>query len=169
MIFLIEQVLPSGYFDQTLRALSVDMAVLRDLLHQRLPKMAAHLDNLQKNSGIRRGSSEQFHKRSFFTESEYEPPLTNVFSMQWFLTLFATCLPKTCVYRLWDALMLDGSEILLRTSLAIWAKISRYVIVADKPINEMRAQSGSTNTNIGKKLPYYLSSRVKKTKANPIT
>lgn len=51
MIFLIEQVLPSGYFDQTLRALSVDMAVLRDLLHQRLPKMAAHLDALQKNSG----------------------------------------------------------------------------------------------------------------------
>uniref|UniRef100_A0A914W0D4 Rab-GAP TBC domain-containing protein n=1 Tax=Plectus sambesii TaxID=2011161 RepID=A0A914W0D4_9BILA len=111
MIFLIEQVLPSGYFDQTLRALSVDMAVLRDLLHQRLPKMAGHLDNLQKNS-----------------ESEYEPPLTNVFSMQWFLTLFATCLPKTCVYRLWDALMLDGSEILLRTSLAIWAKISRRVL-----------------------------------------
>ncbi len=51
MIFLIEQVLPSGYFDQTLRALSVDMAVLRDLLHQRLPKMAVHLDTLQKNSG----------------------------------------------------------------------------------------------------------------------
>ena len=51
MIFLIEQVLPSGYFDQSLRALSVDMAVLRDLLHQRLPKLATHLDSLQKNSG----------------------------------------------------------------------------------------------------------------------
>jgi hypothetical protein len=52
MIFLIEIVLPSNYFDQTLRALSVDMTVLRDLLHQRLPKMAMHLDQLQQNSGI---------------------------------------------------------------------------------------------------------------------
>lgn len=51
MIFLVEQVLPAGYFDQTLRALSVDMAVLRDLLNQRLPKLAAHLETLQKSSG----------------------------------------------------------------------------------------------------------------------
>ena len=68
-----------------------------------------------------------------FAESEYEPPLTNVFSMQWFLTLFATCLPKTCVYRVWDALMLEGSEILLRVSLGIWAKISRYVYTESSP------------------------------------
>lgn len=52
MIFLIEQVLPQGYFDQSLRALSVDMAVLRSLLHQRLPKTARHLDELQRNSGV---------------------------------------------------------------------------------------------------------------------
>uniref|UniRef100_F1KW87 TBC1 domain family member 30 n=1 Tax=Ascaris suum TaxID=6253 RepID=F1KW87_ASCSU len=111
MIFLIEQVLPQGYFDQSLRALSVDMAVLRSLLHQRLPKTARHLDELQRNS-----------------ECENEPPLTNVFSMHWFLTLFATCLPKSCVCRLWDALMLEGSEVLLRASLAIWAKFSKRIL-----------------------------------------
>ncbi|VDN56985.1 unnamed protein product [Dracunculus medinensis] len=109
MIFLIEHILPRGYFDQTLRALSVDLIVLRDLLYQRLPKTKLHLDNLQK-------------------KSEFEPPLTNVFSMQWFLTLFATCLPKRCVYRIWDALMLEGSEILLRTSLVIWAKLSKRIL-----------------------------------------
>lgn len=48
---LIEHVLPSGYFDQTLRALSVDMAVLRDLMHHRLPRLSAHLDQLQESSG----------------------------------------------------------------------------------------------------------------------
>lgn len=52
MIMLIENVLPSGYFDQTLRALSVDMAVLRDLVHQRLPRLSAHLDHLQMSSGM---------------------------------------------------------------------------------------------------------------------
>lgn len=49
MIFLIEHILPRGYFDQTLRALSVDLIVLRDLLYQRLPKTKLHLDNLQKS------------------------------------------------------------------------------------------------------------------------
>lgn len=51
MMMLIETVLPEGYFDQTLRALSVDMAVLRELMHQRLPKLSAHLDHLQRMSG----------------------------------------------------------------------------------------------------------------------
>jgi len=53
--------------------------------------------------------------------ASYEPPLTNVFTMQWFLTLFATCLPKTTALRVWDAILLEGSEILLRTSVAIWS------------------------------------------------
>uniref|UniRef100_A0A1I7XDH4 Rab-GAP TBC domain-containing protein n=1 Tax=Heterorhabditis bacteriophora TaxID=37862 RepID=A0A1I7XDH4_HETBA len=108
MIFVIEQVLPQGYFDHSLRALSVDMAVMKDLILQRLPKTIQHLEMLQSTSG-----------------NEYEPPLTNVFSMHWFLTLFATCLPRYCVYRIWDAIMLEGSEILLRTAIALWAKMSR--------------------------------------------
>uniref|UniRef100_A0A915HWR2 Rab-GAP TBC domain-containing protein n=1 Tax=Romanomermis culicivorax TaxID=13658 RepID=A0A915HWR2_ROMCU len=105
---LLEHVLPASYFDQTLRALSVDMAVLRDLMQHRLPRLSAHLDFLQRHS-----------------ESEFEPPLVNVFSMQWFLTLFATCLPKRAVHRIWDSLMLEGSEILLRAALALWAKIAK--------------------------------------------
>ena len=50
----------------------------------------------------------------------YEPPLTNVFTMQWFLTLFTNCLPKDTVLRVWDLIFLEGNEILLRTALAIW-------------------------------------------------
>ncbi|GMT24883.1 hypothetical protein PFISCL1PPCAC_16180, partial [Pristionchus fissidentatus] len=112
MIFLIEQVLPRGYFDQSLRALSVDMAVLKELMKERLPKTVAHLENLRANSG-----------------NEFEPGLTNVFSMHWFLTLFATCLPRSTVYRIWDAIMLEGSEVLLRTAVAIWSKIGKRVIL----------------------------------------
>jgi hypothetical protein len=36
----------------------------------------------------------------------YEPPLTNVFTMQWFLTLFSTCLPRETVLRVWDLIFL---------------------------------------------------------------
>ncbi|KRZ41985.1 TBC1 domain family member 30 [Trichinella pseudospiralis] len=111
MIMLIEHVFPNDYFDQTLRALSVDMIVLNDLLSVRLPKLYSHLESLQKHS-----------------DSEYEPPLINVFSMQWFLTIFATVFPKHLVFRIWDSLMLEGSEILLRVALATFAKISRQTL-----------------------------------------
>ncbi|KHJ40831.1 TBC domain protein [Trichuris suis] len=107
MIMLVEHVLPRGYFDQTLRALSVDMTVLKDLMALRLPSLYAHLQMLQKNSAC-----------------DYEPPLMNVFSMQWFLTIFATVFPKYLVFRIWDSLILEGSEVLLRVALAIFAKIS---------------------------------------------
>nr|CAH7718825.1 unnamed protein product [Callosobruchus chinensis] len=112
MIYLIEGVLPDSYFADSLRGLSVDMAVFRELLRSRLPALSKHLDKLQtaaKDGG-----------------RCYEPPLTNVFTMQWFLTLFCNCLPHTTVLRVWDLILLEGNEILLRTALAIWQ------VLADK-------------------------------------
>lgn len=50
--------------------------------------------------------------------------------MQWFLTLFATCLPKNTLLRVWDCVFLEGSEILFRTSLAIWDKLATSVMKA---------------------------------------
>ena len=50
--------------------------------------------------------------------------------MQWFLTLFATCLPKSALLRVWDCIFLEGSEILFRTSLAIWDKLATSVMKA---------------------------------------
>ena len=47
MIYLIDHVLPESYFDNNLRALSVDMAVFRDLLKLTLPTLSKHLDHLQ--------------------------------------------------------------------------------------------------------------------------
>ena len=55
----------------------------------------------------------------------YEPPLTNVFTMQWFLTLFSNCLPRDTVMRVWDLTFLQGNEVLLRTALAIWDCLAR--------------------------------------------
>lgn len=59
-----------------------------------------------------------------FSGSSYEPPLTNVFTMQWFLTLFCHCLPQEAVLRVWDLIFLEGDEVLLRTALAIWEGLS---------------------------------------------
>nr|CAI5863063.1 unnamed protein product [Callosobruchus analis] len=114
MIYLIEGVLPDSYFADSLRGLSVDMAVFRELLRSRLPSLSKHLDRLQtaaKDGG-----------------RCYEPPLTNVFTMQWFLTLFCNCLPHTTVLRVWDLILLEGNEILLRTALAIWQVLAEKIM-----------------------------------------
>lgn len=49
LIYLIEGVLPEDYFAENLRGLSVDMAVFRDLLRIKLPKLSKHLESLQNN------------------------------------------------------------------------------------------------------------------------
>ncbi|XP_051026352.1 TBC1 domain family member 30 isoform X2 [Acomys russatus] len=114
MIYLIDKVLPESYFVDNLRALSVDMAVFRDLLRMKLPELSLHLDALQRTANKESGGG-------------YEPPLTNVFTMQWFLTLFATCLPNHTVLKIWDSVFFEGSEIILRVSLAIWAKLGEQI------------------------------------------
>jgi len=57
----------------------------------------------------------------------YEPPLTNAFTMQWFLTLFCNCLPHSTVLRVWDLIFLEGNQVLLKTALAIWDTLSEFV------------------------------------------
>lgn len=113
MIFLIEGILPPGYFNGSLGGLQADMAVFRDLLGARLPKLARHLQRLQAPHG---GGGNVPDAGSGLGE----PPLTNVFTMQWFLTMFCTCLPINCVLRVWDLVLVEGSDVLLRTALAIW-------------------------------------------------
>ncbi|XP_076358517.1 uncharacterized protein LOC143251059 isoform X2 [Tachypleus tridentatus] len=119
MIFLIEGVLPEGYFANHLRGLSVDMAVFRDLLRMRLICLSRHLDKLQAEA------------RDSSTGASYEPPLTNVFTMQWFLTLFSTCLPKSTVLQVWDLIFLEGNEILLRAALAIWDGLADRIMTVE--------------------------------------
>ncbi|XP_035726381.1 uncharacterized protein LOC118443462 isoform X3 [Vespa mandarinia] len=116
MIYLIEGVLPEGYFADNLRGLSVDMAVFRDLLRSRMPKLSKHLEILQSDA------------KDKATGSSYEPPLTNVFTMQWFLTLFCHCLPQDAVLRVWDLIFLEGDQVLLRTALAIWESLSDRIM-----------------------------------------
>ncbi|KAF6030147.1 TBC1D30 [Bugula neritina] len=42
--------------------------------------------------------------------------------------MFATCLPMATVLKIWDCVMLDGSEILIRTALALWTKLAKKII-----------------------------------------
>lgn len=51
MIYLIESVLPTGYFCGSLGGLQADMAVFNEILSTRLPKLSTHLQRLQGHIG----------------------------------------------------------------------------------------------------------------------
>ncbi len=122
MIYLIDHILPEGYFANSMHSLAIDMAVFRELLKTRLPKLCQHLNSLQFNSLTNKNLKSQSKSPAGRVVSSYEPPLTNVFTMQWFLTLFSTCLPRDTLLRVWDLILLEGNEVLLRTALAIWTQ-----------------------------------------------
>lgn len=130
MIYLVESVLPEGYFCGSMIGLQADMAVFRDLMQCKLPQLAAHLQKLQGP-----------------IENAYEPPLTNVFTMQWFLTLFCTCLPMSSVLRVWDLVLIEGSEVLLRTALVLWGLLEGYLsnIIFNFPLS-YKSSNLQTNT-----------------------
>ena len=128
MIFLVDGVLPKSYFTDNLRDLAVDMAVFSDLLSTHLPRLHAHLDRLRLEECT--------------ATSEERPPLTDVFTMQWFLTLFATQLPVEAVLRVWDAVFLEGSEILIRTSLALWGLLQDAVLREIRTADDFYTQMG---------------------------
>lgn len=130
MIYLIEGVLPPGYFSGALTGLQADMGVFRELLSTRLPRLSKHLQKLQ---GL--------------TSEALEPPLINVFTMQWFLTLFCTCLPLTCVLRIWDLILTDGGDILLRTALALWELLEPRIL-ATRSADDFYSQMGTMSTDM---------------------
>ncbi len=123
-MYLIDYVLPENYFAQNLYALSADMAVFRDYLKRFLPELSSHLDSLQQKATGK-------VKKAYSSENPpdtrygYEPPLADVFTMQWFLTLFATSLPRKAVRRVWDLVLLEGSGALIHTAVAILAVVER--------------------------------------------
>ncbi|OWA52841.1 TBC1 domain family member 30 [Hypsibius exemplaris] len=117
MIYLIEHVLPPNYFANDLEALSVDLCVFQELTQSFMPELSQHLDALRRYSMEERGAN-----------GGYEPPLTNLFTIQWFLTLYATCLPQESTLRVWDCVFLYGSAILMKTSLALLRRLEKYFL-----------------------------------------
>lgn len=44
MIYLIDHILPDGYFTNSMHTLAIDMAIFRELLNIKLPKLYDHLN-----------------------------------------------------------------------------------------------------------------------------
>lgn len=92
---MIENILPSHYYDHSLLTSRADQQVLRQYVAELLPRLSVHLDEL----GI-----------------ELE-----ALTFQWFLSVFTDCLCAEALYRVWDVVLCfnDGSTFLFQVALAL--------------------------------------------------
>lgn len=92
---IIEKILPDGYYDHSLLASRADQQVLRHYVSSILPKLSAHLDDLN---------------------IELE-----ALTFQWFLSVFTDCLSAEALFRVWDAVFClnEGSTFLFQVALAL--------------------------------------------------
>ena len=133
LVYLIEHVFPKDFFTHKLEGLSVDIAVFRDLIAFYLPELSGHLEMIREAASK---SMQAVTTNSFSSGGDgedpadsstvlCEPPLTNLFTMQWFLTLYATVLPRDTALRVWDAILLEGSEVVFYAALVVWRLFQR--------------------------------------------
>ncbi|KAI6781588.1 TBC domain-containing protein-like protein [Emericellopsis cladophorae] len=92
---IVENILPPGYYDQSLASSRADQQVLRQYVGVVLPRLSAHLDSL----GV-----------------ELE-----TMTFQWFLSVFTDCLCAEALFRVWDVVLCtqDGSTFLFQVALAL--------------------------------------------------
>jgi hypothetical protein len=106
---MIENILPQKYYDQQLLTSRADQTVLREYVVELLPKLSAHLDEL---------------------EIELE-----ALTFQWFLSVFTDCLSAEALFRVWDVVlcMHDGSTFLFQVALALLKLNEKALRECDSP------------------------------------
>jgi hypothetical protein len=106
---MIENILPQNYYDQNLLTSRADQTVLRSYVVELLPKLSAHLDEL---------------------EIELE-----ALTFQWFLSVFTDCLSAEALFRVWDVVlcMHDGSTFLFQIALALLKLNEKALLQCDTP------------------------------------
>lgn len=106
---MIEDILPQHYYDQHLLTSRADQSVLRAFVGEILPRLSAHLDEL---------------------EIELE-----ALTFQWFLSVFTDCLSAEALFRVWDVVlcMHDGSTFLFQIALALLKLNEKALLRCDTP------------------------------------
>ncbi|CAI2345941.1 unnamed protein product [Caenorhabditis sp. 36 PRJEB53466] len=93
LIACVEHLQPEGYYTSSLIGAVADQKVLRDLVAEKLPKLAAHLRSLEVDLSL--------------------------FALCWFLTCFVDVLPHSIYLTIFDAFLYEGNKVLFRFALAL--------------------------------------------------
>ncbi|CAH1774714.1 unnamed protein product, partial [Owenia fusiformis] len=94
LVCIVEVLMPVDYFSRTLIAAQVDQRVLKELIADKLPKLASHLEHKEVDLSL--------------------------FTFNWFLTVFVDNIPVEMFLRIWDAFLYEGSKVLFRFALAFF-------------------------------------------------
>merc|ERR1719195_2122205 len=102
LLYILEVLLPETYYKKQMVGAQVDQSVLKELLCEKLPKLAIHFEC----HGV-------------------DPAL---FSLTWFLCLFLEYLPVNTYLHIWDAFLFEGSKVLFRYALAILKSVEEKLL-----------------------------------------
>uniref|UniRef100_A0A1I7XTQ8 PH domain-containing protein n=1 Tax=Heterorhabditis bacteriophora TaxID=37862 RepID=A0A1I7XTQ8_HETBA len=93
MVTCVESLQPEGYYTSTLIGAVADQKVLRDLVGEKLPRLAAHLRQMEVDLSL--------------------------FALSWFLTCFVDILPHSIYLNIFDVFLYEGNKTLFRFALAV--------------------------------------------------
>ncbi|XP_058080544.1 uncharacterized protein LOC131228714 [Magnolia sinica] len=101
---LLENVLVNDCYTYNLSGCHVEQRVFKDLLSQKYPRIAAHLEAM-----------------------EFDVSLVTT---EWFLCLFSKSLPSETTMRVWDILFNEGAKVLFHVALAIFKMREEELLMA---------------------------------------
>ncbi|XP_030223759.1 TBC1 domain family member 2A [Gadus morhua] len=94
LVAVVEVIMPLDYYTKNLVASQADQRVLKDFMAEKLPRLAAHLE-------------------------EHAVDVSLV-TFNWFLVCFVESLPSDLLLRVWDAFLYEGTKVLFRYALALF-------------------------------------------------
>jgi hypothetical protein len=86
-VAIVESLMPPEYYSQSLVAAHADQRVLKDIVADKLPRLAAHLETHRVDLSL--------------------------FTFNWFMTIFVDNIPVETFLRIWDAFLYEGSKVKL--------------------------------------------------------
>eukprot|EP00899_Mesostigma_viride_P001810 jgi/Mesvir1/1162/Mv17665-RA.1 len=110
LMALLEYVLPPDCYSYDLSGWHVEQRVLKELLAQKLPRLAAHFGVVKCDISL--------------------------ISTEWFMCLFAKSVPPETTLRVWDAVLAEGAKVLFRMALAIF-KVCEPILLKLTSVEDM--------------------------------
>ncbi|XP_007427953.2 TBC1 domain family member 2A isoform X1 [Python bivittatus] len=94
LVHITKNLMPQDYYSNTLIGSQVDQRVFKDILSEKLPRLTAHLEQLQIDLSL--------------------------VTFNWFLVVFVDSLVSDLLFRVWDAFLYEGAKVIFRYALAIF-------------------------------------------------
>nr|XP_060611667.1 TBC1 domain family member 2B [Anolis sagrei ordinatus] len=94
LVTIVEVFMPRDYYTKTLLGSQVDQRVFKDLMGEKLPRLATHFE---------------LHRVDY-----------SLITFNWFLVVFVDSVVSDILFRIWDAFLYEGPKVIFRYALALF-------------------------------------------------